>query len=99
MKVIFAELTAPMFFHGINLTSKLDVGKRSGMALDYDRDTRELKVTISGESTYVPASALLHYTPGDKASPKPENKHTAQRAPVNAQVSDPSRDVQNPSKR
>ena len=97
-KVQFAELHSPMFFCGINLGNKLDTSKRSELSLIYDNAACELLVTMFGKTTHVPASSLVHYTPGIAEAPKIVNQHKPQRVPVNAQVSDPSRDVQNPRK-
>ncbi len=54
MNLRFAELHTPLFFAGINMGSKLDPTKRTGLVLTYDRVERELVVQYSGRTCIIP---------------------------------------------
>lgn len=98
IKVSFAELHSPMFLAGVNLSTKLDPQQRRDLVLAYDRVEKELHVTLGGKTACVPSSSLVHYVPAnaEQAVAPVITQHKAQKHPVNAQISDPSRDVQNP---
>lgn len=90
MKIKFAQLHTPLFFAGINFGEKLDVTKRVGLVMLYDRLNRELNVQYIGRSTIIPAdSNVVHMEPGDievkKAAPITNNGK-----PVKAQVQVPA---------
>ena len=61
MKLSFCELHSPLFLAGTNLGVKLDITKRSGLELSYDRKAQELTISYNGVTGYVPSSNIVLY--------------------------------------
>jgi hypothetical protein len=98
----YATLHNVLFLGGTNLQDKLDVSKRTGLRLVYDRKEGELLVEWAGETAIIPASNIASMIPFDPkdvgmpsrllspAAPQPKPKATGK--PIVAQVSDPTKD-------
>ena len=102
-----ADLHNPLFLGGVNLQMKLDISKRVGLTLTYDRVEKELIVELNNHVTVIPSSNIANYSPvnaadiGVSATAQPQPvvlssdiKPITKLKPikVNAQVSDPTRD-------
>jgi hypothetical protein len=97
----FAETHNPIFIAGTNLQMKLDVSKRTGMVLVYDRKEKELLLYWNNALAIIPSSNISNMVPADPAalgpipSAIPATAQTFVAQPVGkvkAQVSDPTRD-------
>lgn len=99
-----AELHNPLFLGGVNFQMKLDISKRVGTTMTYDRVEKELIVTYNGNVAIIPSSNVASMCPVNPADvgvavQAPSRTHKtlspAIVAPVGkakAQVSDPTRD-------
>ena len=68
----FVELHGPLFLAGSNLGSKLDISKRHGMTLVYDRAYQELHVTYNDHLAVVPSSNIVSFWPSEPIEEKKE---------------------------
>jgi hypothetical protein len=76
LNIKFAELAVPLFHAGINLSSKLETGKR-GVKLEYDVVRGFLYVTVNNKTALIPYSNIASMSLPDEqpvhaeATPKP----------------------------
>ena len=102
----FAEIHAPLFLmgdKGMNLGTKLDPSKRTGLKLVYDRDAKELLVSFENMHAIVPATNVVSMieAPAAKAAKvEPEAVRVAQKVdmpafgtPITAQLETPQSHV------
>jgi hypothetical protein len=105
ININIATLHNPFFLAGKNFGSQLDVSKRTGLKLSYDRAEKELLVEFNGSVAIIPSSNVASMTlenPKDvgitttstpKAAPITHTHHPMVAGIDRAQVSDPTRDV------
>ena len=102
MTLKYASLHNPLFLGGTNLQDKLDISKRTGIQLVYDRKEKELLIKWNNEVAIIPYSNVASMIPLDpnavtfpivapQAPAQPKHKPTGK--PIQAQVSDPTRDT------
>jgi hypothetical protein len=70
INIKYAHLHAPLFHAGINCGDKLDPTKRAGLTLVYDRDEKELHVTLGKITTILPHTSVFSMVPEDKGKEK-----------------------------
>lgn len=88
----YVELHSPLFLAGTNLQMKLDIERRRGLAMVYDRTAQELQVTWQGETAYLPSTSVFSYVPATlaKAPDAPTEEKRGPGRPPKAQVSSPT---------
>jgi hypothetical protein len=95
-KIEWAELRAPLFLAGTNLSTKLDHKIKGGVLMEYDEDKRNLFVTFNGHVARIPEASILVMV--EKATWTEEAKATkaaevATGKPLEAQASTPTSHV------
>lgn len=93
MLLKYAELHSPLFLAGTNLQMKLDIDKRRGLVMEYNKEDKELKVTWAGETAILPCTSVFSMVPITLSKvteinpPDPEKRGPGR--PPKAQVSTP----------
>lgn len=87
VKIEFAELQTPLFLGGKNHQVKLQHG--SGLALEYDREEKELLVTYNKKTAIIPSSNVASMTIGTLQAEQPVAAPRPGR-PIKAQASSPT---------
>lgn len=72
IEIEWAELHAPIFLAGTNLSQKLDPAKRQGLSMVYDEDKRHLYVTYNNgkgtkQTARVPETSVLSLIEAEKS--------------------------------
>ena len=65
MKIKYAELQNPLFLAGTNFGLKLDVNRKQGLVMLYDRKEKELLVMYNNETAIVPTTNVASMVEGD----------------------------------
>jgi hypothetical protein len=94
MLLKYVELHSPLFLAGTNLQMKLDIEKRRGLVMEYDRQEKELKVTWNGDTAYLPCTSVFSMVPVTMTKvtnidPTPDHEKRGPGRPAKAQVSTP----------
>ena len=95
-----ATLHNPLFLAGVNFQNNLDVSKRHGLQLTYDRAEKEMIAQFNGKMVIIPSSNIATMTPsslkaeelGIESNVQPLKALVQTNIPVNkiqAQVSTP----------
>jgi len=97
MELKYVILHTPLFLAGANLSDKLDIRKRSGLSMDYDKKDGDLKVYYQPpnhekEMAIVPLSNVAAMIPADPVRETQVKKPEA-KGPIKAQVSTPTSHV------
>ena len=91
MKLKYAELHKALFLGGINLGEKLDVSRRAGLRLEYDRKEKELQVIVNGNTGIVPVANIASMVEDDGApAVKPISNPPTPSGKIKAQVQVPA---------
>lgn len=65
IKIIFAELHAPMFLGGKSLGNKLDIAKTQGLNIWYEPKHQDLYISYNSMATILPKTSAMHFVPED----------------------------------
>lgn len=93
IRVKSAQLHAPIFVGGKNLSDNLRTEKNEGLVMHYDRKEQELHVTWAGETGFMPASNIKLMVAAETVKVAPVESTLKIKTEMTAQVETPQSHV------